>query len=67
MPKITKMSSTIDNIGYILITVLGIAKLISAFYFKKLAVSIFKKKKKKKLINLMPPVGNLASYLFLSF
>ena len=47
MPKITKMSSTIDNIGYILITVLGIAKLISAFYFKKLAVSIFKKKKKK--------------------
>ena len=66
MPKITKMSSTIDNIGYILITVLGIAKLISAFYFKKLAVSIFKKKK-KKLINLMPPVGNLASYLFLSF
>ena len=40
MPKITKMSSTIDNIGYILITILGIAKLISAFNLKNLAISI---------------------------
>ena len=40
MPKITKMSSTIHNMGYIFITILGIAKLISAFNLKKLAVSI---------------------------
>ena len=43
MPKITKMSSTIDKIGYIF-TILGIAKLISAFNIKNLAVSIFKRK-----------------------
>ena len=42
MPKITKLSSTIDKVGYIF-TILGIAKLIGAFNIKNLAISIFRK------------------------